>query len=109
MSAKCSKTMFSRASINSTVKKSRPTKWQRAVLTVVTWMARLTPFTLAGAGALIVVLVAAAWLAPAPPGQLQGELANWQAKPAAQERRLLAQARATPPTGRLNLNFERRN
>ena len=69
-------------------------------------MARLSPLALAGAGALIVALLAAAWLGPVSPGQ-ESNPADLQARRAQQERRLLAQEKATPPTGRINLNFER--
>ena len=79
------------------------------MLAVVTWMARLTPLTLAGAGAVIVVLLAAAWFKPEAPALRQSDLDRLKTERAAQERRLLAQARATPPTGRINLNFDRLN
>ncbi|SDS32621.1 hypothetical protein [Opitutus sp. GAS368] len=77
------------------------------MLTVATWMARLTPVTLAVVGALLLALVAVAWFNPEPPAQQQSELARLQAEHVQQERRLLAQAKAAPPTGRINLNFEK--
>jgi hypothetical protein len=54
-------------------------------------------------------LVFAAWLNPEPPAQQQSKLAVLQAEHAQQERRLLAQARSAPPTGRINLNFDKLN
>ncbi len=62
---------------------------------------------LAKAEAVPLLIVLAAWLNPEPAAQYQSELAGLKAAHARQERRLLAQAKAAPPTGRINLNFEK--
>jgi len=101
--------MFSRASTNSTVKKSRSTDWQRAVLAAASWVARLPRVALAGAGVLLLALVVIACLNPKPPEQQQSEHDRLMEEHAQQERRLLAQAKAAPRTGRVNLNFDKLN
>jgi hypothetical protein len=91
------------------VKKFLSINWQRAVIALASRVARLNGFALAAAVALLLLLGFAAWLNPETPVQQQSKLAVLEAEHAEQERRLLAQAKAVPRTGRINLNFDKLN
>jgi len=86
------------------VRKSPRIDWQRGLLLTVTWIVRLDWRLLAAAGVLAIFALVA-WPDPNRSAREQNELARLQAQQAEQERRLLAQAQAVPPTGRLNLDF----
>lgn len=101
--------MSSKVFTNSMAKKSPPPDRRRALATAAFWMARMNWAVLAGTGTLLLVLVVLAGLNPVPPEQRRSENAARQAEYDRQERRLLAQAHAIPPTGRVNLNFEKLN
>jgi hypothetical protein len=88
-------------------KKSQSTNWQRAVAVVAPWIVRLHRLVIGVAVVLLVSLLVAAWFNPAPPAQPRRELAGLQAEHTRQESRLLALAKLAPPTGRINLNFDR--
>jgi len=88
-------------------KKSQSTNGQRAAVVIAGWFARLNRLVIGMAVALLLLLLVAARLNPVPPAQAQRELAMLQAEHDRQERRVDAQAKLVPPSGRINLNFDR--